>query len=67
MVDPRFTSWNLLASWVRQIGTAATGAAYALLHTMAFVLIYILGSLWLMAAIAGLLAIGIGAYVYLAM
>jgi ATP-binding cassette subfamily B multidrug efflux pump len=46
-----------IASWVRQIGTAAAGAAYALLHTMAYVLIYILGSLWLMTAIDPRLAL----------
>jgi ATP-binding cassette subfamily B multidrug efflux pump len=46
-----------IASWVRQTGTAATGAAYALLHTVAFVLVYIIGSFWLMAAIDPRLAI----------
>ena len=46
-----------IASWVRQVGTAATGAAYALIHTLVFVLIYILGSLWLMAAIDPRLAL----------
>ncbi|WP_112604855.1 ABC transporter ATP-binding protein [Rhizobium sp. WW22] len=40
-----------IASQVRDIGTAATGAAYAVLHTLSFVTIYVAGSLWLMASI----------------
>lgn len=40
-----------IASQVRDIGTSATGAAYAVLHTLSFVTIYVAGSLWLMASI----------------
>lgn len=40
-----------IASQVRDIGSAATGAAYQVLHTLSFVLIYVAGSLWLMASI----------------
>ena len=40
-----------IASQVRDIGTAATGAAYQVLHTLSFVTIYVAGSLWLMASI----------------
>ena len=40
-----------ISSQVRDIGTSATGAAYAVLHTLSFVTIYVVGSLWLMASI----------------
>ncbi|NLS15576.1 ABC transporter ATP-binding protein [Rhizobium sp. P40RR-XXII] len=40
-----------IASQVRDIGTEATGATYAILHTLSFVTIYVAGSLWLMASI----------------
>ena len=40
-----------IANWVRETGTAATGAAYAVIHTLVFVLLYVLGSIWLMASI----------------
>jgi ATP-binding cassette subfamily B multidrug efflux pump len=40
-----------IASQVRDIGIAATGAAYQVLHTLSFVAIYVAGSLWLMASI----------------
>ena len=40
-----------IASQVRDIGTSATGAVYAVLHTLSFVTIYVAGSLWLMASI----------------
>ncbi len=36
---------------MRDIGTSATGAVYAVLHTLSFVTIYVAGSLWLMASI----------------
>ena len=40
-----------IANWVRETGTAATGAAYAVIHTLAFVLLYVLGSIWLIGSI----------------
>ncbi|AYG59814.1 ABC transporter ATP-binding protein [Rhizobium jaguaris] len=40
-----------IASQVRDMGNSATGAAYAVLHTLSFVTIYVAGSLWLMASI----------------
>ncbi|MBB3607207.1 ABC transporter ATP-binding protein [Rhizobium sp. BK602] len=40
-----------IAAQVRDIGSSATGAAYAVLHTLSFVTIYVAGSFWLMAAI----------------
>ncbi|KEA06165.1 ABC transporter ATP-binding protein [Rhizobium rhizogenes] len=40
-----------IAAQVRDIGNSATGAAYAVLHTLSFVIIYVAGSLWLMASI----------------
>ncbi|CAN7353235.1 ABC transporter ATP-binding protein/permease [Rhizobium rhizogenes] len=40
-----------IAAQVRDIGNSATGAAYAVLHTLSFVSIYVAGSLWLMASI----------------
>ena len=39
------------AARVREIGTSATSVAYTVLHTLAFVAIYILGSIWLMASV----------------
>jgi ATP-binding cassette, subfamily B, multidrug efflux pump len=40
-----------IAARVREIGTSATGAAYTVLHTLTFVIIYIAGSIWLMASV----------------
>jgi ATP-binding cassette, subfamily B, multidrug efflux pump len=40
-----------IAARVRQVGASATGAAYAVLHTLSFVVIYIAGSIWLMASV----------------
>jgi ATP-binding cassette subfamily B multidrug efflux pump len=40
-----------IATWVRDGGTAATTSAYNVIHTLAFVGTYILGSIWLMASI----------------
>ncbi|MEZ5667222.1 MAG: ABC transporter ATP-binding protein [Alphaproteobacteria bacterium] len=40
-----------IADRVRDVGVAAAGAAYQVLHTLSYVLVYIAGSLWLMAAI----------------
>lgn len=54
-----------IASWVRQSGTAATGVAYQFLHTLSYVVVYILGSLWLMATIDARLMIPLLAWVLL--
>jgi ATP-binding cassette subfamily B multidrug efflux pump len=40
-----------IAAFVRQTGSSATGTAYSVIHTLAFVSIYIIGSIWLMASI----------------
>jgi ATP-binding cassette subfamily B multidrug efflux pump len=40
-----------IAGRVTQIGEAATSVVYALVHTLSFVVIYVLGSIWLMASI----------------
>jgi ATP-binding cassette, subfamily B, multidrug efflux pump len=39
------------ASRVRDIGISATGAAYTVLHTLAYVIIYMIGSAWLLMSI----------------
>jgi ATP-binding cassette, subfamily B, multidrug efflux pump len=40
-----------IAARVREIGVSATGAAYTVLHTLIFVIIYIFGSIWLMTSV----------------
>jgi ATP-binding cassette, subfamily B, multidrug efflux pump len=40
-----------IAMRVMEIGNSAAGAAYTVLHTLSFVTIYILGSIWLMASV----------------
>lgn len=40
-----------IANWVRDGGVAATTAAYTVIHTIAFVVTYIVGSVWLMTTI----------------
>lgn len=40
-----------MAARVTEIGSSAAGAAYTVLHTLSFVTIYILGSIWLMASV----------------
>jgi ATP-binding cassette, subfamily B, multidrug efflux pump len=40
-----------VATWVRDGGAAASTAAYCVIHTLAFVAAYIVGSIWLMASI----------------
>ncbi|MBI4922203.1 MAG: ABC transporter ATP-binding protein [Devosia nanyangense] len=54
-----------IANWVREIGGAATGAAYSVMHTLAFVTLYILGSVWLMASIDPRLVIPLAAWIVL--
>ena len=46
-----------IATRVRDIGLSAAGAAYTVLHTLSFVLIYIIGSIWLMASVDARLVI----------
>jgi len=45
------------AAHVQEIGNSATGAVYAVVHTLVFVAIYVGGSIWLMAAIDPRLAV----------
>jgi ATP-binding cassette subfamily B multidrug efflux pump len=40
-----------IAAHVRQAGAAATGAIYSVVHTLAYIAIYIVASIWLMATI----------------
>ena len=40
-----------VANWVRDGGDAASTAAYAVIHTLVFVLAYIAGSVWVMSSI----------------
>jgi ATP-binding cassette subfamily B multidrug efflux pump len=40
-----------LATRVRELGVSGTGAAYAVIHTLAYVAVYIAGSFWLMASV----------------
>jgi ATP-binding cassette, subfamily B, multidrug efflux pump len=40
-----------IAARVREVGTSATGAAYTVLHTVVFVILYIAGSSWLLASV----------------
>ncbi len=40
-----------VASQVRDLGAAAVGVAYSVQHTLSFVAVYIVGSVWLMASI----------------
>ena len=39
------------AARVQEIGNAAAGAAYAVVHTLCYVALYIVGSIWLMASV----------------
>lgn len=40
-----------IANRVREVGLSATGAVFTVIHTMSFVLVYVVGSIWLMAAV----------------
>ncbi|MCP4386579.1 MAG: ABC transporter ATP-binding protein [Hyphomicrobiales bacterium] len=40
-----------IATRVREIGSSAAGAAYSVLHTLSYVLVYVAGSIWLMASV----------------
>jgi len=39
-----------IAYRVQELGNTATGAAYSVIHTISYVAIYVLGSIWLMAS-----------------
>ncbi len=39
------------AARVQEVGNAATGAAYSVVHTLCYVALYIAGSIWLMASV----------------
>lgn len=40
-----------LAARVRELGVSGAGAAYCVIHTLAYVVVYIAGSFWLMASV----------------
>ncbi|MDP9794444.1 ATP-binding cassette subfamily B multidrug efflux pump [Catenuloplanes nepalensis] len=52
-----------IASWVRDGGDAAATAAYSIIHTLAYVLAYVVGSVWVMAAIDVRLLLPLGAWI----
>lgn len=54
-----------LATRVRELGVAGTGVAYGVIHTLAYVLIYIAGSFWLMASADPRLALPLAAWALL--
>ena len=54
-----------IATWVRDGGTAAATASYAIIHTLVAVVVYIAGSVWLIASIDPRLVLPLGAWVVL--
>ncbi|HZM84432.1 MAG TPA: ABC transporter ATP-binding protein [Candidatus Limnocylindrales bacterium] len=54
-----------IATWVREGSTAAVTATYVVVHTLAFVLTYIAGSVWLMGSIDPRLALPLGVWILL--
>jgi ATP-binding cassette, subfamily B, multidrug efflux pump len=52
-----------IATWVRDGGDAASTAAYCVVHTLVFVVAYIVGSVWLMSAIDPRLLLPLGAWI----
>jgi ATP-binding cassette subfamily B multidrug efflux pump len=54
-----------IAAMVRQTGGASTGAAYAVVHTLSVVTVYLICSLWLMASIDPLLVIPLAVWIVL--
>ena len=54
-----------IATWVRDGGTAAATASYAVIHTLVAVVVYIAGSVWLIASIDPRLVLPLGAWVVL--
>ncbi len=53
------------ANRVREAGTSATGVAYSVVHTLFFVSVYVLGSIWLIASIDAALVLPLLAWVAL--
>jgi len=54
-----------IATWVRDGGTAAATASYAVIHTLVAVVVYIAGSVWLIASIDPQLVLPLGAWIVL--
>ncbi|GAA5194400.1 ABC transporter ATP-binding protein [Rugosimonospora acidiphila] len=52
-----------IATWVRDGGDAASTAAYVVVHTLVFVIVYIAGSVWVMSAIDVRLLLPLGAWI----
>ncbi|GAB7036282.1 MULTISPECIES: ABC transporter ATP-binding protein [Catenuloplanes] len=52
-----------IASWVRDGGDAAATAAYSVMHTLVHVVAYVVGSVWVMAAIDVRLLFPLGAWI----
>jgi len=54
-----------IATWVRDGGTAAATASYAIIHTLVAVVVYIAGSVWLIASIDPRLVLPLAAWIVL--
>ena len=54
-----------IATWVRDGGSAAATAAYAIIHTLVAVAVYIAGSIWLMASMDPRLVLPLGGWLVL--
>ena len=54
-----------IATRVGELGSAATGAAYSVLHTLAFAAFYVAGSVWLMASIDPWMVVPLAAWIVL--
>jgi ATP-binding cassette, subfamily B, multidrug efflux pump len=54
-----------IATWVRDGGTAAATASYAIIHTLVAVFVYIAGSVWLIASIDPRLVLPLAAWIML--
>ncbi|GIF75879.1 ABC transporter ATP-binding protein [Asanoa siamensis] len=52
-----------IASWVKDGGDAASTAAYSVMHTLVFVVAYIVGSVWVMSAIDARLLLPLGGWI----
>ncbi|WP_370373618.1 ABC transporter ATP-binding protein [Catenulispora sp. GP43] len=54
-----------IATWVRDGGTAAATASYAVIHTLVSVAVYLAGSVWLIASIDPRLVLPLAAWIVL--
>lgn len=54
-----------IATWVREGSAAAATATYVVMHNLAFVLTYIVGSVWLMSSVDPRLALPLGVWILL--